>query len=189
MTLGLDDAYSIVSSHILDAGMYFGGAGEMAIGSGQIYRGVRYPVFDDERHVFMTVEGVVYVLTHECDVDGENHRPFNDDIAVVPIIPFDTFVADFLPSIAVDNQMGFLSNMARNNVSRVFYLPPFNGCNHGGIMFLNQISSTKLSALERAGVNLVTSLTEHGRRKLDYMIENHLLRPTQPLPLHRGMVH
>ena len=51
------------------------------------YDPVLYPIFDEERRVFVTAEGIAYILTHECDIANENDRLFNTDVLICPIIP------------------------------------------------------------------------------------------------------
>lgn len=191
MPISVDEAYNYIGGLIASyAGSFFGSPDEIELGAGLIFENVRYPRYVPDSEVFATVEGLIYIVSHECDVNINNNRPFNDDIAIVPIIPFENFVEDFLNVAVPDgNQQSLLQNLIHNNISRLFYLPPFPNRRFSGVIFFNQIASTKLSAIKNSRVSRTISLSELGRRRLDYMLLNHFFRPTQPLPLHTGMLH
>jgi len=181
------EAYDVIAPCIQDAGSFYGEDPSLAVGVGQVFSGVRFPVYDEDKAVFKTVRGLVYVFTHECDISQENERPFNDDVAIVPLVPFENFVEHFLPSVVAPKQAGFLHNLANYRVSRMMYFPPHPSFGFGGVIFLNQIASTKLHAFNFEGVTRVAVLSAIGRRRVDYVFENHFLRPTQHSPLWRSM--
>ena len=60
------------------SGAFYGNCDGLALGVGLLYDSVRYPLFDADSRLFDTVAGLVYVLTHECDVDLNNPRIFNE---------------------------------------------------------------------------------------------------------------
>lgn len=109
--------------------------------------GVRYPLFNADDQLFDTVEGLVLVLTHECDIDQDNNRPFNDYLVFCPIIPLADFLAEYTAHFSDEIKLkSFLSNVAARNVSRLMYVPPgLKGLEYGGLMYLNQISNSHIS--------------------------------------------
>jgi hypothetical protein len=56
--------------------------------------GIRHAIFDEQDKLFDTVSGLVYILTHECDVDTHNQRAFNNYILICPIINLEALVAE-----------------------------------------------------------------------------------------------
>ena len=87
--------------HVLDnyrfnANAFYGRADNLSLGVGLIYDGLHFPLFDETDRVFDTVEGPVYVLTHECDVDQTNERHFNEYVLICPINRFEIFASGLL---------------------------------------------------------------------------------------------
>jgi hypothetical protein len=92
--MDVKDAYEFMMAHLLtDVGRFYGSGQSLSLGAGLLFRGVRYPIYVEATYLFMTVRGMVYVLTHECDVDPNNIRPFNDDVLICPVIPLGDFDA------------------------------------------------------------------------------------------------
>jgi hypothetical protein len=161
----------------IDLGRFYGATGELSLGAGLIYAGVRCPAYNEEDQLFDTLENIAYVLTHECDVDPANERLFNDYVAVCPVYPVEHFVAEYLEQVPDGEKLrNFLAQVARRLVSRVVYLPPIGeSLQYGGLIYLNQIASTHVSQfLSRRPLACVSA---HGLEQLDYALTNHLLRP------------
>jgi len=173
------DASIIISEYAsMDAGRFYGAPAELSLGAGLIYSGIRYPVFQPEREMFGTRSGAVYVLTHECDVDAENRRPFNDDVVVCPLIPLETFVDVFSEAYPASDLREFLINIAQRRINRILYFPPLpNIFGYGAVLFLNQLAATKISAFERDGSIKVGALSAFGLESVDQVLRNHLFRP------------
>jgi hypothetical protein len=57
-------------------GAFYGTSAGLAVGVSLVVDGITFPLFDEEEELFDTAKGLVYVLTHECDLDNE--RAFND---------------------------------------------------------------------------------------------------------------
>ena len=76
-----------------DVGRFYGPPSGPAIGKGGILKDAIYAAYDDESGRFATVLGMVYVLTHECDIDPANDRGFNTDMLVCPDIRLEDLVA------------------------------------------------------------------------------------------------
>lgn len=161
-----------------DYGNFYGGAqGELSLGVGQIYSNTRFSAYNSDDHLYDTREGLVYVLTHECDIDQDNSRPFNEHAIVCPIIPLENCVS-MLEPIGDAKLRGFLGELGKDNISRVTYFPSTDDhLPHGGVIDLNQLSHVHISAFELEEAARVTALTASGLRILDYKITNHLLRP------------
>ena len=67
------------------SGAFYGNCSGLNIGVGLIYDNIPYSIFDRNEKLFDTVAGLVYILSHECDVDEDNPRFFNDDGQICPI--------------------------------------------------------------------------------------------------------
>jgi hypothetical protein len=160
------------------SGMFYGSPAGLPLGRGLIFTQVRQPVYDVEQQLFLTVEEPAYVLTHECDVDPSNSRPFSNYLLVCPILRFEDWFAAYTEDHTGDELGAFLGNLANRRVSRVFYLPPLPDLlNFGGLLYFNQITHTHVSAVSMEDRNCVATVTEYGLTKIDHMLENHVLRP------------
>lgn len=176
--ISLDEAHAILagSAHT-DVGSFYGTRVDLSVGAGLFFDGVRCPLYNIDDQVFDTYELPVYVLTHECDIDPANRRPFNDAVVVCPIITLQAFL-DEAPSRfgSADECKRFLANVARRYVSRLVYLPPSDGAlANGGFIYLNALTSTHVSAVDQKVA--FAALSAGGLRELDFALQHHLLRP------------
>ena len=73
-------------------GAFYGSHSGLDLGVGLIYDQIPYAIFDKAEKLFDTVSGLVYVLSHECDVDPNNPRFFNDYVLICPIIDYLEFI-------------------------------------------------------------------------------------------------
>jgi hypothetical protein len=145
---------------------------------GLIYDGVHFPLFDEAEKVFDTAEGLVYVLTHECDVDEANERHFNEYVLICPINRFEAFAADFCATYSEGALYGMLPHLAKDAIFRVFYLPPIpDMLPYGGLLCLNQICNTHVSEFASAEARKVCALSSYALQFIDFKLENHLRRP------------
>lgn len=173
-----DEAHSILTKNCdLDVGKFYGSSSTLTLGSGLIYSNVRHPKFDQSDNLFSTVEGAAYVLTHECDIDQRNERSFNDYVTICPLIAISAFVVEYDAAFRDDNQLrGFLTAIAKREVSRVVYIPPKSGdLKFGAFAYLNNLSSTHVSVF--ANALPVAAVSAYGLREFDQALTNHLLRP------------
>lgn len=161
------------------AGAFYGAADGLSLGIGIIYQGVRFPLFDDGPRLFDTVEGLAYVLTHECDVDPSNDRHFNKDVLICPIILFGDFAEEFSTCFNEGALFGILPDIAADRIYRVFYFPPsfVDVLDRGGLIFLNQICSTHVDEFSDGRAQPVCALSDYAQNILDKKLQNHLLRP------------
>lgn len=163
---------------------FYGDAATLNVGAGLFYDNIRYPLYDMPGRVFDTVAGLVYVLTHECDVDAKNDRHFNDSVLICPVIDFASFVEEYAGRFSDGGLFGLLPDLAGDTVFRAFYLPPHPsvGFANGGILYLNQICSTHIREFRAREATARFALSEYGQQILDYKLQNHLFRPkAEPL--------
>jgi hypothetical protein len=167
-------------------GAFYGSASGRAPGAGLIYRDVVYPQFDPGTQGYDTLQGPAYVLTHECDIDQSNARHFNDLVLVCPLILFNDFVREYQEVMGAVELEGFVAALGKNDVSRVFFLPPtpqvFGDMEltHGALLYLNQLCHTPVSLFSGSAI---CALSTYGLERLDAKLQNHLFRPkAEPLP-------
>jgi hypothetical protein len=173
----LEEAHAILSEHCrIDVGRFYGKTEGLSLGAGLIYQAVRFPIFDVEEQLFLTTEGPVYVLTHECDVDPGNTRAFNTDVVVCPLIPLARFLEVYSKEFgAGDSLRNFLVEVAKRGVSRVVYIPPSTAAlEHGGFLYFNALASSHVSAFQDNPAS--TALSQYGLREIDVAFQNHFLR-------------
>lgn len=172
-----EEAYSIVSkASPIDVGKFYGSKGHLALGAGLFYDRVLSPLYDEKEKLFVTVRRPVYVLTHECDVDQANARPFNDFACFCPVIPLPLFLKRYQEKWPDEEQLKrFLANVGNRSVGRLIYVPPVGELlKFGGLVYLNNIDSTHISAFD--GLEPFAALSAYGLRELDIGLRYSLLR-------------
>lgn len=146
----------------------------MSLGVGLFYPDIPHPYFDTTTNLFLTASGLVYVLTHECDVDATNDRPLNTHVVVCPIIEFGHFIQDYQLTRSEADLVSFLANLGRHDVARAFYLPPMHPeLPYGGVLYFNLLTSTHVSVFGAPA----HALTGYGLQRVDLMLEQALRRP------------
>jgi hypothetical protein len=164
-------------------GAFYGAAAGCSLGAGVIYGDAVFPLFDNASGAFDTVQGLVYVVTHECDVDQSNVRRFNEFVVVCPLIPLEDLVAEYESSIGESELKSLLVSAAKNDVFRVFFLPPtpsllgVPALERGALMYLNQLCSTHVSFFIPGRATALCALSTHGLERLDWKFQNLLFRP------------
>jgi hypothetical protein len=174
------EAYSHLKKTLTtNTGNFYSSSDDLALGVGKIYTNIRYPIYYEDENIFYTSEGLVFVLTHECDIDSNNVRLFNTDVLINPIIDFTKFVQEQSKVISEDKLRSFITSLSKGEVSRVMYLPYFNQIYlpYGGLMYLNHICSTNVSAFTLPSAQAVCAVTAPGLEIIDKFLHNHLLRP------------
>jgi hypothetical protein len=183
--MDLQRARQIVGASALDdPGSFYGSPEGLALGTGLIINGVDYPFFDPERERFSVRAGLVYVLSHECDLEPTNTRFLNGAALVCPILPLASALREAETAmVAQDDLAAFLGNVAARRVARCVYMPPLAGhLPDGGLLNLNLIASTTVDLLN-AGER-VAAVSVFGLRAIDAALEQHLRREkAEPLPL------
>lgn len=160
------------------SGHFYSSAGDLAIGAGLILKGVRFPVYNQEDHLYDTARGIAYILTHECDLDPSNVRLFNDHVLLCPIIRFEEFVTKCQTLIRDDELRSFLAQLAAHEINRVVYMPTLGeDLPYGGLLYLNQICNCHISAMSERHATKIGSVTQKGLYEIDIALENHLRRP------------
>lgn len=160
----------------IDVGKFYGEAAHLALGAGLFYDKVLSPLYNEQEKIFFTVRRPVYVLTHECDVDPANARPFNDYVSFCPVIPLPLFLKRYQDRWTNEELLkSFLANVANRSVGRLVYVPPIGDLlEYGGLVYLNNIDSTHVSAFE--GLKPFAALSAYGLRELDMSLRYSLLR-------------
>lgn len=160
-----------------NTGAFYGSALSMNVGAGLIYSGILFPIFQQADRIFETVEGMVYVLTHECDIDPSNDRNFNESVLVCPIIKFEYWAEEFVSEKTEGELFGMLPDIAKDNVFRVFYFPPIpqhidgQALPYGGLIFFNQITSTHVSCFYDFAARKLCALSTYGAERVDYKLK------------------
>ena len=169
----------IQNSSSVDVGRFYSTGEHLSLGKGKIYDSVIFPFFDSERGAFLTVAGIGYVLTHECDVDANNARMFNSDVLICPIIPLENMLAALKAAeLSRDQLVSFLTNLGARNIFRLIYIPSLgNELEHGGVLYLNQITNAPTDVFSSGGATPIGALTGYSLGIIEISIENHLLRP------------
>jgi len=175
----------ILGASSYDYGNFYGAGIEgQPLGVGQIFQNIRYPLIDQAEMVYDTVEGHVYVLTHECDISAENQRAFNEFVLICPILSLEACADRLSKELTIEQLKGLFNDIGRDRVNRITFFPALNSLPYGGILYLNHIAYTHISAFELENAEAATSVTAYGLRIIDYKITNHLLRPkSASLPL------
>jgi len=184
--LHVEDAHRILTEKLtFDPGKFYGAASGLNIGAGQIYTGIRYPVYAPATGLYQTVEGAVYLLTHECDIDQRNVRPFNTELLICPILDFQIFIDEYQRDFTDEALISFVSLLGLRDVNRVIYIPYYDqNLPYGGLLYFNQITNTHISSFHNASAQRICSVTAYGLSIIDQSICNHLLRPkVEALPL------
>jgi len=174
------DAYNRIAKQLTPdfVGRFYSSGTNVGLGKGVIFDAIRCPVYDPLTETFLTVESLIYVLTHECDVESENERVFNEELLICPILRLEDLVETYEDELAGELLPSFLSNLGKRNVSRLVFLPPIaDVMNFGGVLYLNQITHTHADALQREGTARVCAVTAFGLQHVEFGLENHLLRP------------
>lgn len=180
-------ARAVLNKNALDdEGSFYGPRGDLSLGTGLLVRDVPFPIFDRTADRFSVVEGAVYVLSHECDLDPENDKVLGGYCLICPLLPISDLVQSAKNSGLSQNQISaFLGNIAARKVSRFIYLPPFENFEIGAVMNLNQITSTSLTKISKD--NIITAISAFGLTTIDMALENHLRRAkSEALPLTRA---
>jgi len=157
---------------------YGGSAHRLQLGVGLIYNGIRFPLLNIDDLIYDTHVGLVYILTHECDIDSRNVRPYNDHLIVCPIISLEACVTHLSSILNTGDLKSFFHRVGRDDISRVTYLPPISEhLPNGGLIYFNQITHTHINMFDNSDADRIESVTANGLRVIDYKVANHLLRP------------
>lgn len=172
-----DEAHALISPYVsADVGKFYGSVNNLSLGAGLIYPDIRIPEFNVAEQLFDTFDTNVYVITHECDVDPGNVRPFSDLVLVCPVILLSDLIAEYIDEIGPTQIRAFLAAVGQRKISRVVYLPPGpQHMRHGGFIYLNNIASTHISAFDKKVP--ICAVSQFGLKEVDMALTNHLLRP------------
>lgn len=188
----VDDALAqILRKYNHNRDIFYGNAAGLDLGAGLIYQDVIHPAYNEESRKYDTRAGAAYILTHECDVDPANRRHFNTEVSVLPIIRFEDFCEEYAAEHSDGALFAFLDSLAKDEVSRVMYVPPVPAhidgfLPSGGLLYLNNICSSPTSCFGKGFAAPICAVSDYGLRMIDLKLENHLRRPkAQILPRYR----
>ena len=163
---------------------FYGPAHGMALGSGIIVANVAIPVFLPDADAYGTGRGAALVLTHECDIDPANIRPFNDKALIAPIIRFDKYLETAAREYSQQDIRAFATNVARGNTTRLCFLPRYgdvkSALHFGAFIDLNYVTSCGLQSLVKSPI--LCSLTGYAIGVIDRALQNHLFRAKADRP-------
>jgi hypothetical protein len=177
------NALEVCLRHIeTDPARFYGPATKLPLEAGVLVRDCIIAMPDSAEVRFQTGVGLALVLTHECDVDQNNERFFNNLLLVCPIIQLDHFCAECEEDGGTGAWGGILPAIARDDVYRAMYLPPLPpqwSCPEmegGGILYLNHISTCRVQWLGNMPQQAICSLSARGLYRFDLKLQNHLFR-------------
>jgi hypothetical protein len=165
---------------------FYGPSEGLDWGVGLIVKGVAFPFFDKAKSEFSVGIGRVYVVSHECDIDLQNNRPFNDMALLCPIIPLEAVLERYLAGRTEDQSRAFVDALGKRTVDRAAYIPTISEeLPYGGVLYFNSITHTHVSEFHRPGVEKCCSLSGFGLVYMDAALSHAVLkRPkAQALPL------
>ncbi|WP_239436195.1 hypothetical protein [Sphingomonas sp. ACRSK] len=170
------------------SGEFYGPVGELSFGTGLIVANLPYPVYLPDRGAYGTRLGNALILTHECDIDPDNIRPFNSNVLVAPIIGLNQYVNSVAGIHSQSETRSLMLNVASGNTTRLVFLPRYGDSScplyYGGLVDLNFLASCGVQALTQSDKLCFLSGAAIGM--VDVALQNHLMRPkaeTPPLPL------
>lgn len=187
--MNADEAYAVLHAGHPSFPKFFGAAGELDVGVGLILNNVAYPMYNDEARDWDVAEGLVYVVSHECDIAQENDRPFNDAALICPIIPLEDVVAEYLSDLSIEQIRSFIYQLAGSRVDRAIFIPAIpERLPRGGVIYFSIMTSTSVRELLRPAVVTECAVTVPGLKYIDDRMNQALLkRPKdQLLPLAEG---
>ncbi|MDR6135724.1 hypothetical protein QE361_002719 [Sphingomonas sp. SORGH_AS802] len=166
------------------AGQFYGPVGSLSFGAGVIVENLAYPVYVPNAGAYGTRLGTALVLSHECDIDPDNIRPFNSNVLVAPIIKLGDYISQAAATYSHIETKSFLLNVASGKTTRLFFLPRFGSSTsslyQGGLIDLNFLASCGVGALVKS--TKVCALSGFALTTLDIAIQNHLIRQKSEKP-------
>lgn len=165
-------------------GQFYGASDSLSFGTGLIVDRLAYPVFVPTAGAYGTRAGPALILSHECDIDPDNIRPFNSNVLVAPITKLSSYIDSVKGVYTPEETKSFLLNVAAGKTTRLCFLPRFGDeggpLYSGGIVDLNFLASCGVSALVAS--EKVCSLSGFAITTIDVALQNHLLRPKAEKP-------
>jgi len=165
-------------------GSFYGSPEGLSLGRGLIIADVPFPALRADRQGFSVQSGLVYVLSHECDLEAANVRFLNGNALVGTLLQ----LADVLNEAAArgveeSDLAGVLGHLASRRMARAVYFPPIpDHLENGGILSLNTISFTSVELLNQG--SRVAAVTDYADRVIEEALREHLTREkSELLPL------
>lgn len=182
--MNVGEAYNVLIEGHGAFARFYGPADGLDLGTGIILDNAAFPFYDDEDSEFAIAEGLVYVVSHECDIAQGNDRPFNDAALICPIIPLQNMMDEYLADLPEEKVTSFLHQLSSSRVDRAAYIPTIaDRLPHGGILYFNTLTSTSVVELAKPGVTVQCAVSEPGVKYIDDRLHRALLKPKdQRLP-------
>lgn len=177
--MDLREAYNLLTRDAPDPGRFLGPPADgLSIGAGLILGDVTFPAYDVGEGAFVVGDGMVYVISHECDLDADNDRPFNDSSVVCPIIPLDVVVEKYLATLNEEQLSAFLDAIGKRTVERVLFVPAIaDVLPYGGLLYFGTLTHTHISELTKEAVRRHSAVTAYGLNIIDLALERAIRRP------------
>jgi hypothetical protein len=165
-------------------GSFYGNAEGLSLGRGLVISGVPFPTIREDRQGFSIRAGLVYVFSHECDLEPSNVRFLNGNALIGAVLQLRDVLAEAeTRGMSDDALAGNLGHLASRRMARAVYFPPIpDHLTDGGILSLNMITFTGIEMLV-AGTR-VTAITDYADRVIEEALREHLTREkSELLPL------
>lgn len=180
----IEEAYSTLAKASPDFARFYAPGSELPLGSGLIFRRLALPFYNKSASEFSVALSLAYVVSHECDIDPANHRPFNDLAVVVPIIPLGTLLTTYLSKRTDEQARAFVDALAKRTIDRAAYIPTIaDELPHGGVLYLNSMSHTHVSEFAKAGVDRCCTVTAFGLQYMDAALSHALIKRPKAVAL------
>lgn len=182
--MDIDEAYQVLIEGHGAFPRFYGPAADLNLGVGLVLDNAAYPIYDDDEGDFVVVEGIVYLLSHECDISQENDRPFNDAALVCPIIPLQNVLDQYLSGLPEDKVVSFVHQLSGSRVDRAAYVPTIpDRLPHGGVLYFSTLTSTSVAELSKPEIEVRCAVSEPGQIYIDQRLHQAILKPKdQRLP-------
>lgn len=129
----------------------------------------------DEQCSARTADFTVMILNNTCDLPDDRL----DAITAVPIVDFEQFLRAESGERSEASLQNYASSIRKNEITELFYLPPFLGFPSGGLALLHLACSVSNALYHRAlqEGRRVASFTQVGFYFLLIKLTNHIARP------------
>lgn len=165
---------------------FYGPASDLDFGVGLILSRLAYPTYVEDEQEFATVLGLAYIVSHECDIDPRNDRPFNDHAVICPIIPLEVVLQRYLAGRTDAQIRAFIDALAKSRVDRAAYIPTIaDVLPYGGILYFSALTSTHVHEFSCPEVSRTCAVSVPGLQYVDARLHQAILkRPkAQLLPM------
>jgi hypothetical protein len=181
----LAEAYNLINGPAHNVGRFYGPAAGFDLGAGLILQNVAFPLYSVAEQDFEIVEGLVYILSHECDIDQANERPYSDLATLCPIIPLEAAFEKYLERRSSNEAGAFFGNVGKRLVERITYIPAIaEHLPYGGLLYFGMLSHTHVDELSNERVLRCAAVSMYGLQSIDAALQQAFAKPkAQASPL------